>query len=549
MFSINETLQTVQQQLRGLTGTARLLISSLLVILVMALLLVAVYTGRSALVPLGLSTISPEARTQAINYLQVQGIKWREQGGDILVPTEQRHVLLAQLTENELITPDQINFSTVIQDDSPFTGRSARRTRYLVAKMNEVSRMISEMNGIDRATVVIDQPEGPGGIGIARIEPTASVNVTTTGEALSRTQADAVARIVAGSHAPLKVENVTVVDARTNRRVAARTEDALGVSEHLEHKQATERHVKRKIEEMLSYIPGLLVAVNAQVDGSEVVTHRVGVEEPKHGVTAESSRERNATNVPYAGEPGVRANAGDALTVSGLQSTMSETENDTRTIPAFPTSDTSIRQDRGFALKINATIKVPQSWFLAIYRLEQGDPAAEADAATLQPIVDRVTQQIRGDVEPLVETDARQGALPGTVVVSSYSDAAIARDDGGGWAQTGVGSMLVSDGGIKSIGLGALALVSLMFMLMIVRKASHDEEMPTAEELVGLPPALADGELDLVGEADESVAAMEGVEIDEESVRRQQMLEQINDLAVNSSDEAAGLLRKWMKAE
>ena len=108
--------------------------------------------------------------------------------------------------------------------------------------------------------------------------------------------------------------------------------------------------------------------------------------------------------------------------------------------------------------------------------------------------------------------------------------------------------MLVSEGSVRSIGLGALALVSLLFMFMIVRRASHEEEMPTAEELVGIPPALTDENLDLVGEADESVAAMEGVEIDEKSVRRQQMLEQINELAMSSSDEAASLLRKWIKS-
>jgi len=108
---------------------------------------------------------------------------------------------------------------------------------------------------------------------------------------------------------------------------------------------------------------------------------------------------------------------------------------------------------------------------------------------------------------------------------------------------------LGSESIIRSVTLGALAVVSLLLMFMMVRKASRQEDMPTAEELVGIPPALAEVDEALVGEADETVAAMEGLEIDEGSVRRSQMLEQINDLAQNRSDEVAGLLRKWIKTD
>jgi len=101
---------------------------------------------------------------------------------------------------------------------------------------------------------------------------------------------------------------------------------------------------------------------------------------------------------------------------------------------------------------------------------------------------------------------------------------------------------------VKAVGLGALAMVSLLLMFMMVRRASREEEMPTAEELVGIPPALAQADSDLVGEAAESEPAMEGVEIAEGALRQQQMLEQINDLAQNSPGEAASLLRKWIKA-
>jgi flagellar M-ring protein FliF len=111
----------------------------------------------------------------------------------------------------------------------------------------------------------------------------------------------------------------------------------------------------------------------------------------------------------------------------------------------------------------------------------------------------------------------------------------------------GLGGAFVSDNLVKTVGLGALAVVSLLLMFMMVRRASREEEMPTAEELVGIPPALAQAESDLVGEASESTPAMEGLEIDENDLRRQQMLDQVNELAKNDPDEAATLIRKWIR--
>ena len=86
-------------------------------------------------------------------------------------------------------------------------------------------------------------------------------------------------------------------------------------------------------------------------------------------------------------------------------------------------------------------------------------------------------------------------------------------------------------------------------MLMMVRKATREEELPSVEEIVGIPPALTDIDSAVVGEADETIAAMEGVEIDEGSVRRQQMIDQINDLALSAADEGASLLRRWIKTD
>ena len=73
--------------------------------------------------------------------------------------------------------------------------------------------------------------------------------------------------------------------------------------------------------------------------------------------------------------------------------------------------------------------------------------------------------------------------------------------------------------------------------------------VPSPAEIVGLPPALEIDDSDLVGEAEESSLALEGVEVDDTELRRGQLLEQINETIKTSPEEAANLVRRWAKAE
>lgn len=557
MLALNKTIQTLMQQLRGFSATAKMLIAALMVILVMGLILVSSYAGRPDLVPLGLrGNLSAETRTRAINYLDGRGVRWAEGDGDLLVPPQQKYAVLAQLTERQLITADQIDFNSILQEDSPFTDQRTKSKRFLVAKMNVVARMISEMSAFERASVVIDQPQRSG-IGTRHVEPTASVTVQTAAEPLTQVQADAIARVVAGSHAALRVDQVTVVDARTSRAFKARSDEELSSDEYYDRKVAAERHAKKTIEDALSVkIPGVVVAVNATMDVTEVVRRTTGYEDPKQGLMEESVSERTSTSRTGGGEPGVLPNtAANLAAAGGGGESTSATESAVSMVPAFPTEESQIRDPKGYAMQINASVLVPKSYFVNLYRDEQGDEEAEPDASTLATLVQTETGEIKELVEALTDTGPVDGAVAGTVVVSMFHDLTAAGlgtlgGPGGGSAGSGggIGGGLVSERLIKSAGLGALALLSLLLMFMMVRKAAgREEEMPTAEELVGIPPALAQTDSDVVGEASESIAAMEGVEIGEDDLRRQQMLKQINEMAVDTPTEAANLLRKWIR--
>ncbi len=559
MLGMRKTTEKLVGQLRGFSGTARLLFGALMVILVMGLVLVMTFAGRSELTALGIgANVKPEIRTAAVQYLDSRGIKWAETGtGDLLVPAEQKYQVLAQLTENKLITTEQIDFGSILQDDSPFTDRATRQKRFLIVKMSEVSRMISELSGIEHAKVVIDEPDRSGGLGAARIASTASVTVLPTGDQLLQTKADAIARLVAGAHADLKVENVTVVDARTGRAMIARNDDDLPATRYLEMKRAHEKLAKQTIERALSVYPGVVVAVNAHVNATEEVLESTTYNDPKSGLAAESNREQTSTTETGSREPGVRPNTGQDLAGRNRSTVMSDIRGDSKLVNAFGNTESHRRDPKGYAVQINATVLVPRSYVMRLLQGAPGPEEAEPPAPDPQAVEAKsveVRDEIKRLVEPLIDTGPLSGAVPGTVVVSTFADAigTSLGVPGGGSASAGGSGFaggMVSEGIIKTGGLGALALVSLTLMFMMVRRASREEELPSAEELVGIPPALTGPDSDLVGEADETVAAMEGLEIGEDAVRRQQMIEQINDLAANAPDEAAALLRKWIKID
>ena len=123
-------------------------------------------------------------------------------------------------------------------------------------------------------------------------------------------------------------------------------------------------------------------------------------------------------------------------------------------------------------------------------------------------------------ISPLVETDgAAAGGAAGTggaaaqivagtvkaflIPVSMASMGSVA---GGGGAKTGLmggsgglGGLtgitgLMENGLVKTAALGLLAIVALGMMLSMVRKAGKAPTMPTAEELVGIPPAARAGD-------------------------------------------------------
>ncbi len=551
MDQLRQVLNTMQAQLTRLTASQKLLMASLAVVMLMTLFIVSQYAGTSTYVPLyGDST--PEDQQAARELLQINDIPFEPRDGQIYVPLDKKYFALAQLSQAGALPADSsLLFSNITDRQSWAMSSEQRRQMERLALQNELALTIAQFDGVRSAKVLIDAPE-PQGLGAATRSPTASATVfSSNGQPISQRTVDAVAALVAGAKSGLDPSDIRVIDGAQNTQRRPTSEDDAVASTNFDQTLKVEKSIRDKLLNLLAYIDGVIVAVNAQVDTRRVSTESRRVLPNGAGsqtfALRESSMEETQTASTRSGEPGVRSNTGLDISrgsTGGTQFSKTDTQAELR--PEVGYEQQRVIDPRGVVTKLNATINVPRSYFVARYKDFNGADAEPTDA-DLQPVIDQETARIRADVEPLVDTpDVDDG--PGAVVVSMIPDWAPVRDQ---TQSAGIGGIGLGGGTfamnniVKTIALGGLAVLSLGLMARTLKRASKPADLPTAEELVGVP-AVPQTQTDMVGEAGEADAALAGVELTEEEIDRRQMLEQVGELIDAKPDVAAALLNKWI---
>lgn len=570
MDQLRRVLANIQRTLSGLTATQRLLIGSLVVVMVMVLFMVALFTGRPQMIEL-LPNASADAQQRAATTLDARGIPYRVgPGGRILVPVEQRLTALGQLGQEGALPDDTSILFNNLSSRTPWTmSREQARQQEMYALQNELNLIIGQFRGVRRASVIIDAPPAAS-LGMGVRLPTASVTVfTATGRPIDQNTVDAAAHLVASARAGLEVDNVRVIDGSNNRQHRARSDDVAMASTYLEHVTKVEDRTRDRLLGMLNYIQGVVVAVNAQVDIRRTDSITTRVLEPGRGTVTAPSRESTTERVQgeavIGAEPGVRPNVGmDIARAGGSGSRFTENRTDTELVTEFGKETMRISDPRGMPVKINATINIPRSYFVALWRRETGAAAPDAEPSEdeLLQVVNAEVERIRTDIQPQVDASAGDNGDAGEVVVSMIPDANWLFGPGGvqlaGVGMAGVGAATGEGGGVigaaleggamKTIGLGALALGAIAMMLLMVRRASKPTELPTAEEIVGIPPALSRAS-DLMGEADEEDNALAGIELTDENMKSRRLMEQVREMVSERPDDAANLLNRWITSE
>lgn len=558
MEQLRRVLAEIRTYLGKLSVTQRLLIGSTAVIALMALFLVTQYAGGPKMVLM--PGIRTEDQPRVLRALQSAGIRSELRESGVFVPEGAQRQAIAQLGESGDLPDDTtILFNNLLSKQDWRHSREQHRQQYVFALQNELSRVIGQFRGVRSASVIIDAPE-QGGLGRSSREPSASVTVFTEGgRPLDQATVDAVASLIAGARSGLRADRVAVIDGSTRRQFRATDDSVMLAGTYFEHRTRVEAEVRRKLEGLLSYIPGVIVAVTAEVDVTRVSEQtRRHLKENEGTVSLIKSETVNSSTQSggaRGSEPGVRSMQGADINQASSASTRSseQSESETAFENAIGTTVREMVDPRGMPTFLAASVNVPEAYVAELLKLESGsseNPAPEAVRTRFEEIRGQIESSVlphlkaRGDGSALVQGEVQVSMIP-----SKFLASAGAPPGGGGvLGLIGGGASGTGEGIIGTGLLVGLAAVALTMMVMMVRRSSKRVEMPTAEELVGIPPTL-ETDADLVGEAEEGESALSGIEVGEADLERNKMLDQISDLIKAEPGKAAALLKRWVVME
>jgi flagellar M-ring protein FliF len=583
MDQIRRIFATIQKQLSTLTVTQKLLIASMCVVLVMSLFLVSQYAAAPVTVEL-LPGGSPEDQQKATAFLEERGIAYTvNSAGRLSVTPDRKYVALAAMAKAQALPGDKkILFATLAQQQNMWMSNAQIHQNFNLALQNEIANVIRNFPGIMDANVVISAPEASG-IGRSYRKPVAQVTVfPKTGTPIDQGTVNALADLVSGSVAGLDMRDVAIIDGTNRRSFRAASPDDFSATTYLEQAAKVEQRVQEKLTEHLRFIGDVIVSVNAIVDAASRKTEMKEYLDKGRGTVAipqeETTSSTTNSSTSKGAEPGLGSNITADINRGGGNGTNSSQESTTVKSDVRVGEKRTLQQDaRGKPTKINVTISVPRDYVVQVVKQRKGGGGAVGGGASAaaEPTEDEIKQAWEGQggvkalleetVGPLIETDASVGAAGGAVQLATGTVRAfmipiamstmpglsggVGGHSGGGSTGTGGGfGGFLETGIVKPILLGGLALLSIGMMLMMVKKAGKSPVLPTAEELVGVPPALQPGS-DVVGEADETETAMMGIEIDDNSLKTTKMLEEVGELVKANPQQAAQVFNRWLQTE
>ena len=198
---------------------------------------------------------------------------------------------------------------------------------------------------------------------------------------------------------------------------------------------------------------------------------------------------------------------------------------------------------------------MPRSFFIKAYKAETRTDKDPSEAI-LEPYIKKQLESCRGLVKNCVSLPSDDA-----LAMETYIDLPPAVSEVTAQTTGGVALLLGSHG--KDIVLGVLALASLFMVSMMVRKSGAGTVVTAGARTgmlngVGMPTVgttvdamLAKAKLksaleDDAAEVGEGGQALDGIELDDDSIRAQQVIEQVSNLVKENPDVGANLIKRWM---
>ena len=563
MEFLKSQLARLQQQFGQLTASQKMLSVSLVAIMVMTLTWWGRYAGTAEMEPLLDQDVSAEEFSHISSNLKLHNIPFTPSGSRILVPADRRLEAVAALGFDQALPKD---FSSAFMDivgkmDNPLNSHDRSEAIRNEARQATLAGIFRYFPKVNTAAVMIDTTQkrsfdNP-------VTARASVYLKMkSGEKADNRLVNAAADMICGAVAGIQRSNVKVIVDGVSRLFVSEdgNDNPYGGGNYLETIRDAESYYAGKVQQQLSFCDGVMVHVVVTPKDESSLTETDQVD-PKV-ISREFSNENESTTTSSGNRPGgdvgVAPNTGsnEKMTIGpgaggGGEGDTSRTEKTTIKTENFPSrTKKTIKSPAGSVTVTSASVTFPRSFFIKAYKNLNGSDK-EPGEAVLGPFIASELERSRKVVKACLHL-ATEEAL----VVETYFDLLPAVIEAP--AQTTGVAMLFS-GHAKEIVLGVFALASLFMISMLVRKTApaavvmagqgSSSSMPSVGSTVDAMLAKA-GLKAMVSEDAAEVSAggqaLDGVELDDNTIRAQQVVEQVTNLAKENPDVAASMIKRWM---
>ncbi len=452
MDFLNKAFAQVSDLFRSMTPGARITAGLLLAVVAVGLGFLFGYRGTGPEVDLFSGTPIPSNQIAQIQAaFAKKGLNAYEvEGNRIRIPRGQRDAYLAAVAEAKALPPSfETWFDDALDGTNSFSSRDEREMRLKLAKQKTLGMIIGQMSGIESASVIYD-------VDVNRYTFNRSRTITATAavkpvgnEQLTESQVASIRSLVAGAIAGLRSNEVTVAD--LNGPTWHGNPDSGGTTlidePYAARKRMYEQEWEAKILNALSYVPGVKVTPNVELDRERERTERRVQHDPKPVIVqqAEESASRTREGAAPGGRPGYVAQQPNTPvqlnTGRGGGSREDEEESKTQTVSLASGTQQETVSIGLTPRRVSVSVAIPSGYFQKIWReRNQGaDSEAQApDEAQLEQIRTDETTKIRRlvanllppaegveDRTELVEVMTFQGFTPEEVVGPTYGEQAL----------------------------------------------------------------------------------------------------------------------------
>jgi len=469
------------------------------------------------------------------------------EGNRVRVPRAQRAAYLKALVEGKALPP---NFDDLLKDDdgSVFEAPKQKDERLRLRKQAAMSLVISLMQGIESAHVIIDQQPGFDGLDRTPLK-TAVVEVTASGNIpLDDEQVENIHNFVKGAIAGIKPGNVTVIDGNGGSYVWENDFGGAGSSTYARAVHKTEQSLTAKIRSHLKYIPGVTVSTLAILDdkkGSRTVEIK-NDPKPIPVRTSENSRTSNRDSSSVGGAPGVGAQGGGANQPASVGANggkgSNETSDESKSETVSVVSQTRSEKE-SFDLvpkTTKASIGIPASYYEEVWRKKNppkdGEEAKKPEAADLEKIADDVAKEVKAAVAILLPNAAEVKNPTSLVNVTTFQDIKTAEIHGPPATQRALTWLGQNWPMMAMVGL-------VVFSLGVLRSTLRGVPVPAAESAaVSMRVTGAEPK----SEAEETVEAMAARRLRRMTGSGPSLRDELSELVKEDPDSAANVLRSWI---